>query len=209
MNKIQIYPRKVEVFGHERSSRPLESVVSIMVGMTEGDKIPAVKLITFDGGETYELIQDKLGVLSYYKELKDLSGCDGGHRRALAAYYMGYALDAEIIEYSDIKERLRASGRVEIPEESIMEMIRIPRGERRPLSHIGLRRNPDEFVFEIEDMNKKYRELPEPEVFCKPLGRYNKARVALKSYGYIPDQKAYTKMRNDVLKLMSSQKIVR
>lgn len=107
----------------------------------------------------------------------------GGHHRALANYLLGSDLDIEIIE----------------------NKFEIPQKKKMSLYDIDIATNPETFRYEKDVMNKKYRELPDTEVFFE---KYPKINVALK-YGthsdYSLNKESYEKIINR-LRLLSFTK---
>ena len=135
-----------EVYGYE-SPACLESLISLMVGITEKDPIPAVKLFTFDNGRTFQIPYTEL----YHN--------DGGHHRALAPYLLGENLEIEVVE-----QVIDKIGKMEIPGHLLLTLDQIP-----------IESNPQTFHYEKDIEGKFYRELPSPEVFFGKYPRINSA----------------------------------
>lgn len=146
---MQINLRDTPVFGYE-SPACLEMLVSLMIGMIEGDAIPPVRLDTFDDGSTFEIPYTAPFIPNY----------DGGHHRVLAAYLLGHTLEVEIAE------RINGQMRIQIPPEKRLHM-----------GQIKIELNPKNFVYEKYAMRKYYRDLPSVSEF---FSKYGKLNLALK-----------------------------
>ncbi len=101
MKKL-INPRNEIIYGWE-GTKCLENVLSIMIGFVEGDKIPPVKLYSFDDGETFEV-----------KFVKKYNGYqDGGHHRLIAAWLLNRDLKVNIKKLKSFNERKRGNIKIE------------------------------------------------------------------------------------------------
>lgn len=92
MRELEIYPKKEMIYGWE-SPKSIESVISLMVGMIEGDKIPSVILHTFDEGKTFEI--------AYMENGKSVIEGRGGHHRLIGASLLDDSLNVNIKGFAE------------------------------------------------------------------------------------------------------------
>jgi len=78
---MKINPREQTIFGYE-DRKSIEKIVSIMMGIVNGDDIPPVRLTSFNEGVTFRI--------------DPIDSTDGGHHRCLAAYLLNVGLDFEV-----------------------------------------------------------------------------------------------------------------
>ncbi len=123
------------IYGYESNPKCLELLIAGMIGRFENDKIPPVKVQTFNHGQSYELLhQDK-----YISSIED-----GGHHRLLAAYLMGEKLDATIVNN---------------------DLIAYTCASQVHPSQMTIESNFETYNYEVNINKKEYRSLPDLETY--------------------------------------------